>query len=380
MPIVSYLWTRCIHVQRTQHDQKESLAAQTAVKNGRGAASRLWERKTAAPFIPPPPTNPHRRRTAPPMLHPILQIARRNHREGQRSLSANDARLWYDELPTSPLWASYARRANEVARVMWASSKWEQRMSLAGQFTTFCRTHELPMNEETCAAFLMAIEVAPSTRLQYARMLRSILEMNRTPLDMMILGIQKIAARWETKQARPLTEEEMNQVIRSRTDWRERVVFRLAWITASRLFGIASLTSNNFTLEPDGTLILDWSVAPKTARADPHRAFRSVRIRGQDAFDTIKLCRTLQENEKLTNITNAKVERALAPWGATAHSIKRGVLRHAAEIVETYNLDPHVISQLAKHVNPFEIPQNTVRYLRKYTTMLTQVSSLVALM
>ncbi|RNC58148.1 putative trans-sialidase [Trypanosoma cruzi] len=117
--------------------------------------------------------------------------------------------------------------------------------------------------------------------------------MNSTPLGMVILGLQKIAARSETKQARPLTEEEMNQVIRSRTDWKERVVLRLAWITASCWFEIASLTPNSFTLEADGALILDWSVAPKTARADPHCAFRSVRIRGQDAFDIIKLCRTL---------------------------------------------------------------------------------------
>ncbi|KAF8281406.1 trans-sialidase, putative [Trypanosoma cruzi] len=150
------------------------------------------------------------------------------------------------------------------------------------------------MNEESCAAFLMAIDVAPSTRLQYARMLRSMLEMNRTPLDMMILGLQKIAARSETKQARPLTKEEMNQVIRSRTDWKERVVLRLAWITASRWSEIAALTAKNFSLEADGTIILDWSVAPKTAKADPHRASRFVKIRGQDAFDIIKLCRTLQ--------------------------------------------------------------------------------------
>ncbi|RNF00371.1 trans-sialidase [Trypanosoma cruzi] len=172
----------------------------------------------------------------------------------------------------------------------------------------------------------------------------------------------------------------MDQVIRSRTDWRERFVLRLAWITASRLFEIVAFTPNNFKLKPDGVLILDWSVAPKTARADPHRVSRFVRIRGQDAFDTIKLCTVLQENEKLTNITNAEVERALASWNATAHSIKRGVLRHAAQIEETHNLDPHVISQLAKHVNPFDLPQNTVRYLWNYTTMLTQVSSLVALM
>ncbi|KAF5215132.1 hypothetical protein ECC02_012199 [Trypanosoma cruzi] len=263
---------------------------------------------------------------------------------------------------------------------MWAPSTWEQRICLAGRFTTFCCTHQQPTNEESCADFLMAIEVAPSTRLQYGRMLRSMLEMDRTPLDMMILGLQKIAARSETKQARPLTKEEMTQVIRSRADWRERVVLRLAWVTASRWSEIAALIAKNFTMESDGTLILDRSVAPKTAKADPHRASRFVRIRGQDAFDTIKLCRTLQENEKLTNLTTAQVEKALAPWNATAHSIKRGALRHAAEIVEAYNLNPHVISQLAKHVDSFDLPQNTVRYLGRYTTMLTQVSSLVALM
>ncbi|ESS62930.1 hypothetical protein TCDM_09364 [Trypanosoma cruzi Dm28c] len=80
-------------------------------------------------------------------------------------------------------------------------------MSLAGQFTTFCCTHEQPINEESCAAFLMAIvDVAPSTRPRYARMLRSVPQMNRTPLDMMILRLQKIAARTETqrtRQARP---------------------------------------------------------------------------------------------------------------------------------------------------------------------------------
>ncbi|RNC36651.1 putative trans-sialidase [Trypanosoma cruzi] len=205
-------------------------------------------------------------------------------------------------------------------------------------------------------------------------------EMNGTTLDMMILGLRKIAVRSETKQARPLTKEEMNQVIRSRTDWKERVVLRLAWITASCWSEIAALTPNNFTLEPDGALILYWPVAPKTAKADPHRASRFVKIRGQDAFDNIKLCRTLQENEKLTNLTTAQVERALAPWDATAHSIKRGALRHAAQIVETYNLNPHVTSQLAKHVDSFDLSQNTVRYLGRYITMLTQVSSLVALM
>ncbi|RNE99617.1 trans-sialidase [Trypanosoma cruzi] len=80
---------------------------------------------------------------------------------------------------------------------------------------------------------------------------------------MVIVWLQKISARSEKRQARPLRKEVMNQVIRSRTDWRERVVFRLAWKTASLLFEIAALTPNNFTMETDGTIILDWPVAPK---------------------------------------------------------------------------------------------------------------------
>ncbi|RNC36313.1 putative trans-sialidase [Trypanosoma cruzi] len=105
------------------------------------------------------------------------------------------------------------------------------------------------------------------------------LQMNGTPLEMVILGLQKVAVRSEMRRARPLTKEGMNQVIRSRTDWGECVVFRLAWITGSRWFEIASLTPNNFTLERDGALILYWPVAPKTAKADPHRALWFVMIR-----------------------------------------------------------------------------------------------------
>ncbi|KAF8301154.1 hypothetical protein TcYC6_0054990 [Trypanosoma cruzi] len=212
------------------------------------AASYEGERRQPHPFHHPPP---------------VLTGVARNRRHFIRSLELPDAIIEKgDEAypPTAldcgttkhrhPRFGPATRREqNEVAREMWAPSAWEQGMSLAGQFAAFCCTHEQPTNEESCAAFLMAIlDVAPSTRLQYARMRRSMLEMNRTPLDMMILGLQNIAAQSETKQVRPLTKEEMNQVIRSRTEWRERVVFRLAWITASRWPGIAALTPNNVTM------------------------------------------------------------------------------------------------------------------------------------
>ncbi|KAF8289353.1 hypothetical protein TcYC6_0024440 [Trypanosoma cruzi] len=106
-------------------------------------------------------------------------------------------------------------------------------------------------------------------------------------------GATKNSVAIETKQARPLTKEGMGQFIHSRTDWKERVVFRLVWTTVSCWSAIVAFTPKNVTLEPDGNLILYWPVAPKTARADPHCASRFVGMRALGALDTIKLCMAL---------------------------------------------------------------------------------------
>ncbi|RNF01158.1 hypothetical protein TcG_11523 [Trypanosoma cruzi] len=236
----------------------EGIANNTgAHQNGRGdAARRSLMLATGAPSNPPTPTNPPMQRAAD--APPDLSLARRNRREGRWGLFANDARPWYDEWLTSPPWAGYMRKANEVARGTCALPTWGPRMSLAGQFATFCRTHEQPTSGESRAAFLEAIlDVAPTTRPRHTRMLRSMFQMCRTLPDMTVSGLQKIAARSETKQARPSTKETVYKCIRSRADWKEGVVLRLAWITASRLFEIAALTPNNFKLKLDGTLNLD---------------------------------------------------------------------------------------------------------------------------
>ncbi|EKG05877.1 SH3 domain protein, putative [Trypanosoma cruzi] len=376
MPTLSNLWTGGIYMQCAP--ERELLTIQAPFKKRqRGCRTPPMNAGDGSPSHSATSHYLHRAADAPPDVSNCPTQSSGRAMELIRKRRSTVVRRITD-IPA--LGQLYEESERGGSRDLCPPSTWEQRMSLAVQFTTFCRTHERPMNEESCAAFLMAIDVAPSTRLQYARMLRSMLEMDRTPLDMMIMGLQKIAARSETKQARPLTKEEMNQVIRSRTEWKERVVLRLAWITASLWSEVAALSPNNSTMEPDGTVVLDWPVARRTARAHLHRASRFVSIRGQEAFVIIKLCRTLQHNEELTNLATAQVERALAPWNATARSTKRGALRHAAPIVETYNFDPHVISLLVRRVDFLDLPQNAFRYFGSYTTMPTQASSLAALM
>ncbi|RNC45086.1 hypothetical protein TcCL_NonESM05211 [Trypanosoma cruzi] len=141
------------------------------------------------------------------------------------------------------------RKANEVAREMCAPSTWEQRMSLAGQFTTFlphARTHD--ERGELCGLFdgNRSGAIDPTAVRQDAAVH---VGNGSNPAGHGDSGATKIVARSETKQTSPVTEEEMNQVIRSRTDWKERVVLRLAWITASRWSEIAVLTPQQFHTE-----------------------------------------------------------------------------------------------------------------------------------
>ncbi|KAF8293204.1 hypothetical protein TcYC6_0109210 [Trypanosoma cruzi] len=82
---------------------------------------------------------------------------------------------------------------------------------------------------------------------------------------------------------------------------------------------------------------------------------------------------------KPTSLATGHVERAMAPWNATARSAKRGALRRAASIAETHGSDPQAIPQVAERVDPFDLHQKKVRYLGRCRTMLTQVSSLAAL-
>ncbi|KAH9597820.1 hypothetical protein LSM04_001983 [Trypanosoma melophagium] len=136
-------------------------------KNVRGAATRQRRRVGVAP-IHNIPVNQCQRLTQ-PRLHPVMQVASRNRRPDGTTLSINDARLWDSESPTSPIWEKYLRTANAIAREMWAPSTWQQRLSVAGQFVTFCRAHRKRMNKESAAAFVASKQVAPSTGLQAAR-------------------------------------------------------------------------------------------------------------------------------------------------------------------------------------------------------------------
>ncbi|KAF8290918.1 hypothetical protein TcBrA4_0114970 [Trypanosoma cruzi] len=256
-------------------------------------------------------TSPHRRRTgaadAPSDIsnRPTPIVEKGNGAIRQRRS------MWYRESPTPPPWASYMRRTNKAAREMWAPSAWSGECLSQGNSGLFCRTHEQPINEESVGFSDGDSRVAPSTPTRYARMLRVRAANESNPVDMMILRLQKIAGAKETpadEAGRPQQREGMDEYIRSRTDWKERAVLRLACITASRLFEIAFLNPTISKLEPDRALIGIGPWRRRRARADPHRLAVLQDTRAGGVLDVIQLCRTLQET-KSAESTSAQVDK-----------------------------------------------------------------------
>ncbi|RNC57067.1 hypothetical protein TcCL_ESM05331 [Trypanosoma cruzi] len=136
MTTMSYLWTRGIYMQRAP--QRELLTMQAPMKKRQwGCRTPLMNAGDGSPIHSTTSgyyaQTAHRTADAPPDLsnRPTQSSGRAMELIRQRRLTV------VRRPPTSPLWASYIRRANEVAREMWAPSTWQQRMFLAGNLQPY---------------------------------------------------------------------------------------------------------------------------------------------------------------------------------------------------------------------------------------------------
>ncbi|KAF8297300.1 hypothetical protein TcYC6_0082470 [Trypanosoma cruzi] len=108
------------------------------------------------------------------------------------------------------------------------------------------------MDEKSRAAFWLAVlDVAPSARPQHARMPRPMSQMNRSTLAMAFLGLQKIAARPETRGRAPSRKEGVDRYpLPSR--WQATGCFSTRVDAGEPFVRDCGLDSQNFTLERTG--------------------------------------------------------------------------------------------------------------------------------
>ncbi|RNC60628.1 hypothetical protein TcCL_ESM01617, partial [Trypanosoma cruzi] len=110
----------------------------------------------------------------------------------------------------------------------WAPSTWKQRIAPSGLISTLfflphARTHD--ERGELRGLFDGNIGCGATDPTAVRRDAAVHVGNESNPAGHGDSGVTKIAARWETKQARPVTKEGMGQFIRSRTDWKECVLF-----------------------------------------------------------------------------------------------------------------------------------------------------------
>ncbi|ESS55219.1 hypothetical protein TCDM_13323 [Trypanosoma cruzi Dm28c] len=235
---------------------EELLAAQSAIKKRRGAADGLRGRKNTAPSIPPSPTYPHtRRRTVPPTLHPVFRIARINRREGQWSLSANKFTVARRTSDTHALDKLHEGSERGDSRDVCAVNVAAENVPSVAIYNLLLHARTADQLGEPCGLFggnSLRGAIDPTAAHQDAAVH---VADGLNPAGHGDSGATKTCGVIRGEAGAPLDRGRMDQYIRSRSDWKQRVVFRLAWMTASCWSDIVALTPNNFTLEADGSIV-----------------------------------------------------------------------------------------------------------------------------
>eukprot|EP00796_Vickermania_ingenoplastis_P011144 gene11144-biopygen8110 len=233
--------------------------------------------------------------------------------------------------------------------------------------------------------------VTDRSSLQYLKVLISLLQGEEPFFVTVRKCLQRTSAKEPLHQALGISPANMIQLIQIAPRDEDRIVLRLAWMTASRWAEISALTTDCFIEGPDGSLILDWSTLPKRSKINPFQEFRYLRLMNREAIPLRKLIHERGPGMPLTSLNWARLcrlMRSLGPqydrFGAqrffSAHSIKRGALQAIALIRKEIPFDARKIVLLGKHHDALHFSHTTIRYLQEYSVFLTQLDTLTALL
>ncbi|RNC40410.1 hypothetical protein TcCL_NonESM10117, partial [Trypanosoma cruzi] len=221
MPIVPYLWTRRIHVQRRRRNQRKLLAAQTAFKKWQRGCPPLIGAEDGSPSHSATSHYLHRTADAPP---DVLNCPTQSSRRAMELICQRRSTVVRRITDIPALGQLHEESKRGRSRDVCAVNVEAENVPSGAIQNLMPHARTADERGELCGFFdgnIRCGAIDPTAVRQDA----AVYVGNES--DLAGHGnsvVKKIAARSETKQARPLTKEEMNQVIRSRTDWKERVV------------------------------------------------------------------------------------------------------------------------------------------------------------
>lgn len=271
-------------------------------------------------------------------------------------------------------------------RQLWATRTWNTRASLLLRAQEFARRHRLqhlPLGVQM-TAFVSNLQVAPSTRANYASALGSTarrMGLQVPMLDLFRSAVSAVGSTTPTRQAVPATRLQIFVLINAATrsnNNRLAVGIYLCWKTASRWADVMMLKQASFlnlrTAAADNFIVVQWG-ATKTNRKQEFRPDSWTVVVEEDpglrwltaaVVDTIA---TLPRGRLLVETTTEQLRRFMRAQERTkeltAHSIKRGAVNMLVDAAVDGRLaDARLIPLLAKHKDQLHaFPSTTLRYV-----------------
>ncbi|RNC58850.1 hypothetical protein TcCL_ESM03459 [Trypanosoma cruzi] len=269
MSTVSSVWARRVYTQRPRRNQKKPLAARTAVKKRQRGCPSIMKADDGSPIHSTTfgyyARKSHRTADAPPDLSNCSTQSSGRAMELIRQRRSTVVRRITD-IPA--LGQLYEERERGGSRNVGAVNVGAENVSSGAIHNLLPHARTADQRGELCGLFdgNRCGAIDPTAVRQDAAVH---VGNESNPAEYGDSGVTKNCGAIRDEAGTPLNRGRDESSYPQPDRLEATGCFRLAWITASRWSEIASLTPNNFKLKPDGTIILDWSVAPKTARADP---------------------------------------------------------------------------------------------------------------
>eukprot|EP00796_Vickermania_ingenoplastis_P002599 gene2599-biopygen2090 len=166
------------------------------------------------------------------------------------------------------------------------------------------------------------------SKVQYMKTLLSILAKKEPLYITYLAGLQRLQAGEQLDQAVAMTVQDMRTLIQQFPNWTDKLVLRLAWMTASRWGEIESLTTAHFRELDIPVLLLDWWTLPETSKEQPNRPYRYHKFTGEMRLQIRKLIHHLGPDQPLTKITGGSTAPGNAGSGAEDQRYPQAALLH----------------------------------------------------
>lgn len=252
-----------------------------------------------------------------------------------------------------------------------AATTYKNYLGIAIRLDLFASTNSMPPWEHTTmAAWVTSTQTKPQGQLSYNKVCSALLALRaRLLTDTLSLHRKNLdghGAQIPITQASPIPLACLDHpALRP-----HRLAVLLAWSTASRWDEISKLTKANFLVITPEEIILDWFVGTKASRTDPFRASRFTVVVGRFTQEIHQLLSPLPLPAQITLLNTTQIAHQLKKVGDfSGHSFKAGAMDVVTRSLEPGLQSEVMLSRLAKHVHPLDLPKNTCRYPRDLSAL-----------